>query len=312
MRMRPKGDGPRPKTRILAQPGKNHEGLKLPPALPCALVSAPASGRPPLERPHARYRPSRARQHRPRSPHRRRRRLRRPPPVPHARAGAVRSVPAARRDGAGRLRARARRSARPTIRTAASRPSPTCSTGEFEHEDSAGNRGALAPGDVQWMTAGRGVVHSEMPARESAGGRPRARLPALGQPAGARQDDRAALPGRPAATLPVATSADGKATVRVIAGEALGVRGERRHAHADPVFRLSRSQPGARVVLPAPRRLQRRGLRVRRQRARRTAPRRRKRWQFVHPRRRRRGRSLELPPDAARRRRVCSCWPASR
>ena len=36
--------------------------------------------------------------------------------------------------------------------------------GEFEHEDSAGNRGAIAPGDVQWMTAGSGVVHSEMPA----------------------------------------------------------------------------------------------------------------------------------------------------
>ena len=31
--------------------------------------------------------------------------------------------------------------------------------GEFEHEDSAGNRGKLNPGDIQWMTAGRGVVH---------------------------------------------------------------------------------------------------------------------------------------------------------
>src|SRR5215212_8976588 len=36
---------------------------------------------------------------------------------------------------------------------------------EFEHEDSAGHRGALNPGDVQWMTAGGGVVHSEMPSR---------------------------------------------------------------------------------------------------------------------------------------------------
>src|SRR3712207_4411636 len=32
--------------------------------------------------------------------------------------------------------------------------------GEMEHEDSAGHRGALRPGDVQWMTAGAGVVHS--------------------------------------------------------------------------------------------------------------------------------------------------------
>src|SRR5215510_2404659 len=37
--------------------------------------------------------------------------------------------------------------------------------GEFEHEDSAGHRGTIAPGDVQWMTAGRGVIHSEMPSQ---------------------------------------------------------------------------------------------------------------------------------------------------
>ena len=36
--------------------------------------------------------------------------------------------------------------------------------GEFEHKDSNGNKGRLGPGDVQWMTAGAGVVHSEMPA----------------------------------------------------------------------------------------------------------------------------------------------------
>src|SRR5256712_3871388 len=37
--------------------------------------------------------------------------------------------------------------------------------GEMEHEDSAGHRGRLGPGDVQWMTAGAGIVHSEMPSR---------------------------------------------------------------------------------------------------------------------------------------------------
>jgi len=37
--------------------------------------------------------------------------------------------------------------------------------GEFEHEDSAGHRGALRAGDVQWMTAGAGIVHSEEPSR---------------------------------------------------------------------------------------------------------------------------------------------------
>src|ERR1041384_1037653 len=37
--------------------------------------------------------------------------------------------------------------------------------GEMEHEDSAGHKGRLGKGDVQWMTAGAGVVHSEMPSR---------------------------------------------------------------------------------------------------------------------------------------------------
>jgi quercetin 2,3-dioxygenase len=45
--------------------------------------------------------------------------------------------------------------------------------GEFEHRDSHGNAGRLAAGDVQWMTAGAGVVHSEMPSRrlQQEGGR---------------------------------------------------------------------------------------------------------------------------------------------
>ena len=38
--------------------------------------------------------------------------------------------------------------------------------GEFTHEDFAGNKGVLKPGDLQWMTAGRGIVHSEMPGWE--------------------------------------------------------------------------------------------------------------------------------------------------
>src|SRR5437867_871659 len=37
--------------------------------------------------------------------------------------------------------------------------------GQFEHEDSAGHRGVLRAGDVQWMTAGGGIVHSEMPSQ---------------------------------------------------------------------------------------------------------------------------------------------------
>eukprot|EP00050_Salpingoeca_kvevrii_P006372 m.288959 g.288959 ORF g.288959 m.288959 type:complete len:302 (+) comp12054_c0_seq1:96-1001(+) len=40
------------------------------------------------------------------------------------------------------------------------------STGAFEHEDFCGHKGRLEPGDLQWMTAGRGIVHSEMPAAD--------------------------------------------------------------------------------------------------------------------------------------------------
>src|SRR3954462_10839969 len=38
--------------------------------------------------------------------------------------------------------------------------------GSFQHKDSQGHAGKLGPGDVQWMTAGRGVIHSEDPAEE--------------------------------------------------------------------------------------------------------------------------------------------------
>src|SRR5690349_20770236 len=45
--------------------------------------------------------------------------------------------------------------------------------GEMEHRDSAGNAGTIGPGDVQWMTAGSGVIHSEKPsaAFQARGGR---------------------------------------------------------------------------------------------------------------------------------------------
>ena len=41
--------------------------------------------------------------------------------------------------------------------------------GEVEHSDSLGNSGSISSGDVQWMTAGSGIIHQEMPAGDSAG-----------------------------------------------------------------------------------------------------------------------------------------------
>ena len=97
--------------------------------------------------------------------------------------------------------------------------------GAFEHEDSAGNRGTIAAGDVQWMTAGRGVVHSEMPTRSirEKGGRVHGfqvwvNLPARDKMIAPRYQEV------PSAGIPEAQSPDGRARVRVIAGEALGVR----------------------------------------------------------------------------------------
>jgi redox-sensitive bicupin YhaK (pirin superfamily) len=97
--------------------------------------------------------------------------------------------------------------------------------GEFEHEDSAGHRGSLGPGDVQWMTAGAGIVHSEEPSRRirEEGGRVHGfqiwvNLPRTLKMTQPRYQEV------PAARIPQAATDDGKARVRVIAGEALGVR----------------------------------------------------------------------------------------
>src|ERR1051325_2827373 len=96
-------------------------------------------------------------------------------------------------------------------------------SGEMEHKDSRGHAGRLRPGDVQWMTAGAGVVHSEMPSAEFAreGGRMHGfqlwvNLPKRDKMMNPRYQE---IPG---ARIPKATSADGLVDVTVIAGEAMG------------------------------------------------------------------------------------------
>jgi redox-sensitive bicupin YhaK (pirin superfamily) len=97
--------------------------------------------------------------------------------------------------------------------------------GEVEHEDSAGHRGKLGPGDVQWMTAGRGIIHSEEPSRAllQRGGRVHAFQVWVSLPARDKM-----MPPRyqeiPRAAIPEGRTPDGLATVKVIAGEALGAR----------------------------------------------------------------------------------------
>jgi len=119
--------------------------------------------------------------------------------------------------------------------------------GEFQHADSAGHRGELHPGDVQWMTAGAGVVHAEMPSERvmREGGRQHGfqiwiNLPKADKLVRPRyQDVRASQ-------IPVWRSADGRAWARVIAGEAQGVQGAAQtripigfvHYHLEPGARI--------------------------------------------------------------------------
>ena len=122
--------------------------------------------------------------------------------------------------------------------------------GAFEHEDSAGNRGTIASGDVQWMTAGRGVVHSEMPTQaiREKGGRVHGfqvwvNLPARDKMIAPRYQEV------PSAGIPEAKSPDGLARVRVIAGEALGVRAVI-DTHTPIVYQDWTLRPGAVVEQP--------------------------------------------------------------
>jgi hypothetical protein len=124
--------------------------------------------------------------------------------------------------------------------------------GDFEHEDSAGHRGRIGPGDVQWMTAGAGVVHSEMPStriREK-GGRVHGFQIWVNLP---RRDKMMAPRYQeiPSERLPERTSADGLARVRLLAGEALGAKAviETRTPVLLHDWTLS---PGAQVEVPVP------------------------------------------------------------
>ena len=112
--------------------------------------------------------------------------------------------------------------------------------GEFEHRDSAGHHGVIHTGDVQWMTAGSGVVHSEMPGArmQREGGRSHGlqlwvNLPRADKMTPPRYQDLRA------ADIPT-VERDG-VSVKVIAGDALGVVGPASthvpilyvHAHVD-------------------------------------------------------------------------------
>ncbi len=104
--------------------------------------------------------------------------------------------------------------------------------GRMRHRDNKGNSGLLEAGSVQWMTAGRGIVHSEMPEQTEgrmAGFQLWINLPAREKMTAPRYQDI------PAASVPVVT-ARGGASVKVIAGEIQGTRGPVAPATTAPLF----------------------------------------------------------------------------
>lgn len=97
--------------------------------------------------------------------------------------------------------------------------------GRFEHKDSQGNSGKLGPGDVQWMTAGSGLVHSEMPEKEFAenGGR----LHGFQLWINLRKTDKWIKPDYqdvPSTRIPQVSTPDGKVSAKVIAGNYLDAK----------------------------------------------------------------------------------------
>jgi len=118
--------------------------------------------------------------------------------------------------------------------------------GEVEHGDSLGNRGVLGPGSVQWMTAGRGILHQEMP-RGDAFGRMHgfqlwANLPSSLKMSAPRYQDIKGL------DIPEVIDDDGT-KARIICGEFWGATGPVDGIAADPRYLDVTVPPGKRKTL---------------------------------------------------------------
>jgi len=124
--------------------------------------------------------------------------------------------------------------------------------GQMEHKDSQGHAGKLSAGDVQWMTAGAGVIHSEMPSAEFQ--RDGGTLHGFQLWVNLPQQNKMMQPRYQeiqSASIPTARTKDGLVSVRVIAGEALGARAV--IETVTPIIYLHFTlQPGGGVAQPVP------------------------------------------------------------
>lgn len=120
--------------------------------------------------------------------------------------------------------------------------------GRMRHHDSAGNAGLLGPGGVQWMTAGSGLIHSELPEQEEGlmeGFQLWLNLPAKDKMTAPNYRDI------PPAAIPEYTTSEG-VRVRVIAGSSQGVAGAVQRDHTEPLYLDVHLPAGSRFVQAIP------------------------------------------------------------
>ena len=119
--------------------------------------------------------------------------------------------------------------------------------GSVAHGDSLGNKGEMGPGDVQWMTAGSGILHQEMPKGDTRGRMHGfqlwANLPSTLKMTDPRYQDV------PARDIPEVTDDDGT-KVRVVCGDFWGKSGPVQGVAADPRYLDVWVPPGKRKILP--------------------------------------------------------------
>ena len=120
--------------------------------------------------------------------------------------------------------------------------------GRMRHRENHGNEGVLVPGSVQWMTAGRGLVHSEMPEQQE--GRMRGFQLWLNLPARDKMTSPKYQEFGPE-RIPVATPAPG-VTVKVIAGQVDGVAGPISQPATDPTYLDIALEPGVEFTQSLP------------------------------------------------------------
>jgi redox-sensitive bicupin YhaK (pirin superfamily) len=124
-------------------------------------------------------------------------------------------------------------------------------SGAVDHEDFAGNKGTINSGDLQFMTAGRGIVHAEMPHDNGDGSSNIGMQLWVDLP----KDLKSCEPryrDLKAAEIPQATIDDGKVTIKVISGRSQGVDSVQELAYT-PVWLLDVTiQPGGKVNQPLP------------------------------------------------------------